>query len=63
MWGKRRKRGTKLSRELALGMLEDAMGRVQDSGDHSPQTPAVPAPRRAGLIPATLAKLGRRRSA
>jgi hypothetical protein len=63
MWGRRGKRGTKLSRQLALGMLEDAMGRVQDPGDQAPQTPAVPAPRRGGLIPAALAKLGRRRSA
>jgi hypothetical protein len=63
MWGRRRKRDTKLSRQLALGMLEDAMGRVQDPGDHSPQAPAVPAPRRGGLIPAALTRLGRRRSA
>jgi hypothetical protein len=61
MWG-RRKRGTKLSRQLALGMLEDAMGRVQDPHGHAPQTPAVPAPRRGGLIPAALARFGRRRS-
>jgi hypothetical protein len=63
MWGKRGKRGTKLSRQLALGLLEDAMGRVQDSGDQPAETPKVPAPRRGGLIPARLAKLGRRRSA
>jgi hypothetical protein len=64
MWGKRGKRGRKLSRQLALGMLEDAMGRVQDPGDPSAaQTPEVPAPRRGGLIPARLARLGRRRSA
>jgi len=64
MWGKRGKRGSKLSRQVALGMLEDAMGRVQDAG-HEPeqQTPAVPAPRRGGLIPAYLTKLGKRRSA
>jgi hypothetical protein len=64
MWGRRGKRGTKLSRQLALGLLEDAMGRVQDPG-HEPeqQTPGVPAPRRGGLIPARLARLGRRRSA
>ena len=30
MWGRRGKRGTKLSRQLALGLLEDAMGQVQD---------------------------------
>jgi hypothetical protein len=64
MWGRRSKRGSKLSRQLALGMLEDAMGRVQNP-DQEPeqQTPAVPAPRRGGLIPARLARLGRRRSA
>ena len=63
MWGRRGKRGTKLSRQLALGLLEDAMGRVQDPGDQVPQTPAVPAPRRGGLIPSYLTKLGKRRSA
>jgi hypothetical protein len=63
MRGRRRQRGTKLSRQLALGMLEDAMGRVQGPGDQAPQAPAVPAPRRGGLIPAGLTRLGRRRSA
>jgi len=29
-WGKRKKRGTQLSRQLALGMLQDAMGRVDE---------------------------------
>ncbi len=29
-WGKRKKRGTRLSRELALGMLQDAMGRAEE---------------------------------
>jgi hypothetical protein len=29
MWGRRRKRGARLSRQLALGLLEDAMARVQ----------------------------------
>jgi hypothetical protein len=62
MWGRRRKRGTKLSRQLALGMLEDAMGRVQDPRD-PPHPAEVPAPRRGGLIPAALTRLGRRRSA
>jgi hypothetical protein len=63
MWGKRGKRGTKLSRVLALGLLEDAMGRVQDAGNHPEEGLKVPAPRRGGLIPATLARLGRRRPA
>jgi hypothetical protein len=66
MWrkhGKRGKRGTKLSRLLALGLLEDAMGRVQGSRDDSEEPPAVPAPRRGGLIPERLARFGRRRSA
>jgi hypothetical protein len=63
MWGRRRNRGTKLSRQLALGMLEDAMGRVQEPRDQTPQNAPVPAPRRGGLIPAALARLGRRRSA
>jgi len=29
MWGKRKKRRGQLPRQLALGLLEDAMGRVQ----------------------------------
>jgi hypothetical protein len=63
MWGRRGKRATRLSRQLALGMLEDAMGRVQDPDGQPQQAPKVPAPRRGGLIPAALAKLGRRKSA
>jgi hypothetical protein len=69
MWRKRGKRGSKLSRQLALGLLEDAMGRVEDARDPSddepavPAVPLVPAPRRGGLIPERLARLGRRRSA
>jgi hypothetical protein len=64
MWGRRGKRGTKLSRQLALGLLEDAMGQVQDPRREPEQpAPAVPAPRRGGLIPTYLTKLGKRRSA
>jgi hypothetical protein len=65
MCGKRGKRGSRLSRQLALGLLEDAMGRVQDTRDPAEETPTVtvPAPRRGGLIPERLARLGRRRSA
>jgi hypothetical protein len=29
-WGKRKRRGTQLSRQLALGRLQDAMGRVEE---------------------------------
>lgn len=61
MWGKRKKRGSKLSRQLALAQLEDAMGRVekhrQREEDGEPEAvqypgrvpvPSVP-PDRAGL--------------
>jgi hypothetical protein len=63
MWGRRGKRGTKLSRQLALARLEDAMSRVQDLDDQPSQAPAVPEPHRDALIPARLARPGRRRSA
>jgi hypothetical protein len=64
MWLRRGKRGNRLSRQLALAQLEDAMGRVQDPQEQSAeQTPTVPAPRRGGLIPERLARLARRRSA
>jgi hypothetical protein len=64
MWHRRGKRGNRLSRQLALGLLEDAMGRAQDSQRQpSEQTVTVPAPRRGGPISERLARLGRRRSA
>jgi hypothetical protein len=64
MWRRRGKRGNRLSRQLALGLLEDAMGRVQDPQEQpAEQTVTVPVPRRGGLIPERLARLGRRRSA
>jgi len=50
MWGKRKKRRGRLSRQLALGLLEDAMGRVQqfeqdEDEDEGPRYPgAVPPP-------------------
>ena len=55
MWGRRRKRGTRLSRVLALGRLEDAMAQAEQQQDEGePETapypraghpaPAVPAP-------------------
>ncbi len=44
-WGKRKRRGTQLSRLLALGRLQDAMGRVEEQqGSSAP----VPHPADAG---------------
>jgi hypothetical protein len=66
MWGRRGKRGTRLSRQLALARLEDAMSRAQDPDDQPSQAlavPAVPAPRPGGLVPERPARLGRRPSA
>ena len=61
MWGKRRKRVARLPRQLALGLLEDAMARAeqQEAGEPEPvpyprassPAPAVPAAR-PGLLPA-----------
>jgi hypothetical protein len=51
MWRKRRKRKAKLSRQLALGLLEDALGRVDErrrGPEASPQSQA-PAERPDGL--------------
>jgi hypothetical protein len=51
VWGKRRKRRAQLSRQLALGLLEDAMGRVQqqerddDEDDPPPLEQELPAQR------------------
>jgi hypothetical protein len=45
MWGRRHKRGTRLSRLLALGRLEDAMARAeqqQEGGE--PETASYPRP-------------------
>src|SRR5580704_5610850 len=42
MWGRRRKRGTRLSRLLALGRLEEAMARAQQQEEGEPG--AVPYP-------------------
>ena len=57
MWGRRRKRGA-LSRQLSLGLLEDAMARAEQQEETEPdpvpypqagdQAPAVP-PARPGL--------------
>ena len=39
MWWRRKKRASRLSRQLALGLLQDAMGRVEDQRGSS-RTPA-----------------------
>ena len=45
MWGKRRKRGGRLSRQLALGLLEDAMARVEQPEEpEQGERAAVPYP-------------------
>jgi len=47
MWGKRKKRCARLPRQLALGMLEDAMGRVQQPPEEEEDEPAGPYPEAA----------------
>ncbi|HEY6313124.1 MAG TPA: hypothetical protein VIY52_20280 [Streptosporangiaceae bacterium] len=37
MWGRRKKRQARLPRQLALGMLQDAMGRVEERQGESEQ--------------------------
>ncbi len=39
MWGKRRKRGARLPRQLALGLLEDAMARAEEQRDQEAPEP------------------------
>jgi hypothetical protein len=48
MWGKRKKRRSQLSRQLALGMLEDAMGRVQEAQEEENEPPVAQYP---GAVP------------
>jgi hypothetical protein len=53
MPGKGRKRGTRLDREVALGLLEDAMGRVEQQQQEEEGEPAaVPYPRAGRAAPA-----------
>lgn len=53
MPGRGQKRGTRLDRELALGMLEDAMGRVEQQQEEEEGEPAaVPYPRVGRAAPA-----------
>jgi hypothetical protein len=44
MWGRRRKRGTRLSRLLALGRLEEAMARAEQQQEEEGEPEAVPYP-------------------
>lgn len=46
-WGKRKRRGTQLSRLLALGRLQDAMGRVDEQQGSSDPVPHPDADRPA----------------
>ena len=54
MWGRRRKRGTGLSRLLALGRLEEAMARAEQQQEESePEAlPYPPAGNQAPVVPA-----------
>ena len=53
MAGRGHKRGTRLDREVALGMLEDAMGRVEQPQEEEEGEPAaVPYPRAGRAAPA-----------
>jgi len=49
MWGRRKRRRAQLPRQLALGLLEDAMGRVQQPEEPEGGEPPAPDP---GPVPA-----------
>jgi hypothetical protein len=49
MWRRRRRRRARLQRQLALGLLEDAMGRVQQPEEPGGSEPAALDP---GPVPA-----------
>jgi hypothetical protein len=51
MAGRGHKRGTRLDREVALGLLEDAMGRVEQQEEEEGE-PAAPYPRAGRAAPA-----------
>jgi|HubBroStandDraft_3_1064219.scaffolds.fasta_scaffold206897_1 hypothetical protein len=51
MWGKRKKRRTRLERQLALGELEDAMGRVQQQQQEEEEHEAESSPPYPGGMP------------
>lgn len=50
MWGRRRKHGTRLSRLLALGRLEDALARAEQQQQQGEPEP-VPYPPASGPAP------------
>jgi hypothetical protein len=53
MWGRRRPRGTRLSRLLALGRLEEAMARAEQQEEEDEGEPeAMPYPRAGNPAPA-----------
>jgi hypothetical protein len=55
MWGRRRKRGTRLQRQLALGRLEEAMAQAEQpqegNQEGNEEAEAVPYPGRAPAVP------------
>jgi hypothetical protein len=52
VWGRRKKRRGQLSRQLALGLLEDAMGRVQQPEEQDEDGPVpYPSPERGPTPP------------
>jgi hypothetical protein len=52
MWGRRRKHGTRLSRLLALGSLEDALARAEQQQGEPEPVPYPPASSPAPDVPA-----------
>jgi len=52
MPGRGQKRGTRLDREVALGLLEDAMGRVEQQQEEEGEPAAIPYPRAGRAAPA-----------
>ena|SRR5271170_5268014 len=52
MPGRGKKRGARLPRQLALGMLEDAMARIEQQQEEEGEPAAVPYPRSGRPAPA-----------
>lgn len=57
-WGKRRKRGSQLSRQLALGLLEDAMAQAEQQEAEGEPVPYPPAGHPPPSVPAARPGLG-----